>query len=139
MVLFQKKLVTYHESSFEVKVPKKKQCPDMAIVVDWDVKHQFKQTNKVSFNKLLHYVMKNLELRFHQAQIKCDDILLKNSSIRDFAIVFIPCNSSGKVALCPFFHFNTGRFVYILNVHVNHDLYQEQRNLTKNNNNNKIK
>ena len=29
------------------KSPKRwRQCPDMTIAVDWDVKHQFKQANK---------------------------------------------------------------------------------------------
>ena len=33
-----------------------RQRPDMIIAVDWDVKHQFKQTNKPSIN-LIHRTM----------------------------------------------------------------------------------
>ena len=45
----------------------------MTIAIDRDVKHLFKQTNKVRFNELAHYVINNF---------------------RDFAIV--PCNTIEK-------------------------------------------
>ena len=81
VVIFQT-LVGYDDILIFGKSPIKwRQRPDMTIAVDWDVKHPFKQTNKVRFNKLgiaytswnsyatsmLNFCNKNIHLRneFH--------------------------------------------------------------------------
>ena len=37
----------------------------MTIAVDWDVKHLFKQTDKLRFNELAHYVISVISLSYH--------------------------------------------------------------------------
>ena len=60
-----------------------RQCPDMTIVVDWDVKHQFKQKQKI-------YLIFSLLRYFYCLYEKVDYSDLKQ---HDLKLIYSPLNA----------------------------------------------